>query len=469
MSTRNYRQKKIQQNRYDAMVDRSTGRGTRGDKLSHLRPSGSSSHTVDLRNWYRSNGFIQNIIDSPAEDATREWISITTNLDQDNPETGQKGLNISRMIMNRLTELKAQDRLSDLIRYSRTYALGGFLYIGVDAQVPQAQHILKEAIPREFDRIAFLNVFGPDNVAVRQMEMNPLSRKYHHLTFSVSGFEVHPSRLIHMVEKWMPEEQTGISIIDTIMDAIKAQDTALWSVNSMLYILALWVFKSPAVNEMAPAELAEFLASMQSVLSTQKSCAVGEGESIDRVGGGQSLTGVKEVFDFVFENLAGMAKMPKSKLMGQSQGTITAGQYDLIAYYDSVAKYQELRLRLVIEHLITLIIREKKGEIYQALDGKVESLDWEFEFEPLWKLAPKDEADVKLKDAQTHQIDISDGVITPTQSKQIRYKDLETYSKWEDAPIDFTPPELTSADENSEEDDPEKTAQNRQLKASKDK
>jgi len=425
-----------------------TGRGTSRDKLEGLTPLVRGMAAQEMRLWYMANGFIQNIVDAPAEDATREWITIRTNRDEDDPESGFKGLNISRLIQNRLTELGLQGKIKDLIRFSRMYREGGFLYFGVDAAVPQTQLVLSNALPTEFDRIEFINVFGPDRVSIRDDSTNPLSRYYHRLKYSVSGIDVHESRLCHLVHGYLPEEKTGMSVIETILDAVKAQDTALWSVTSVIFEMALWVFKSPEVKDMPPAQIAALLANMRAVMSTQSSMAIAEDESMERIE--TKPEGLKELFDFIFENLAGLARIPKSRLMGQSQGVITAGQYDLLAYYDGVAKFQEIEERPVIEKAIDLVVHERSGEIWEALGGNADELDWEFEFNPLWRLGPVEQAEVDLKESQRDQIYITTAVLSPSEVRSRRFDDLEAFGKWEGQTVNMQqpvqlPPNATSA------------------------
>lgn len=424
--------------RFDGLTELMTGRGTSRDKLEGLNPLVRKMAAQEMRLWYMANGFIQNIVDAPAEDATREWITIRTNRDEDNPESGLKGLNISRLIQNRLTALGLRAKIKDLIRFSRMYREGAFLYFGIDAAVPQTQLVLSNTLPTEFNRIEFINVFGPDRVSIRDDSTNPLSKVYHRLKYSISGIDVHESRLCHLVHGYLTEEKTGMSVVETILDAVKAQDTALWSVTSILFEMALWVFKSPAVQDMGPEKVAALLANMRAVISTQSSMAISDDESMERIQ--SDITGLKEIFDFVFENLACLARIPKSRLMGQSQGVITAGQYDLLAYYDSVAKFQEIEVRPVIEKAIDLVVHERSGKIWEALDGNADKLDWEFEFNPLWRLGPVEQAEVDLKGAQESQIYIATGVLGPTEVRSRKFKDLEEFHKWEGQSLNMKQP-----------------------------
>jgi phage-related protein (TIGR01555 family) len=215
--------------------------------------------------------------------------------------------------------------------------------------------------------------------------------------------------------------------------------------------MAVWVFKSPLVDDMRGAELAGFLAKMQAVISSQSAVAVGENEDITRIFEG-TPNGLKDLFDFVFENLAGLARTPKSRLMGQSQGVITAGQFDLISYYDSIAKFQELEGRPVIEKVIDLVVRETEGDIYKTLGGDgVSTLDWEFDFNPLYRIGPVEQADIELKQAQRDQIYIANSVLGPSEVRKERFGDLlEPFAKWENQPLNMETPAIVEKSKEAE-------------------
>ncbi len=436
--------------RYDSMSSATTGRGTSKDKLERLSPNAKSFHSMTMRQWYQSNGFIENIVDGPAEDAVREWITIKTNRDNDDEETGLPGLGINRLIMNRLDELAMRDKIYNLVRYSRMYAEGGFLYCGIISDKPQVYSELANPMPA-IKKIDFINVFGPDYVSIMNSVTNPLSRYYDKRKYYISGIEVHNSRMWHLVRKYLPEERKGISLISTILDPVIAQDTALWSVSTLVYEMSIWIFKSPDMKTMPPEKLAETLANMKALISTQSCMGIAEDEELQRISGTEAGKGLfKEMFDFIMENLAGMAHMPKSRLMGQSQGVITSGQFDLRGYYESVAKSQEKDIRPILDWIIGLVIREQDGEISKLLYGDATALDWEIEFNPLWTEDSKEKADRELKEAQRDQIYITTGVLSPSEVKQMRFTKLEEFDEWENAPINFKTPEIQEPDETGE-------------------
>jgi phage-related protein (TIGR01555 family) len=443
------------ENRYDSMYERNTGRGTQRDKIENLKPNTRKQTTYEARAWYKSNGFIQNIVDGPAEDATREWITIKTNRDHDNPETGLKGLGISRLIEQRLEELKARERIKDLIRYSRMYSDGGFMYFGIKSDVPQTSDTLVEPLPNTIRKLSYINVFGPDYASFYHFAHNPLSKYYHQKHYFISGVRVHESRIYHMIRNYLREESTGISVIETIIDAIKAQDTALWSVTSLIFEMAVWVFKSPDVRDMPADKLADLLANIRAIISTQSSIGIAEDEEFERISGTEAGKGfVKDIFDFIFENLSGLSRIPKSRLMGQSQGVITSGQYDIMSYYDSIAKFMELEVRFILLKIIDMIVHETGGKIYGLLGDHAKQLDWDFEFNPLWRLNPKDESDIDFRKSQKMQLDITSGIVSPQEGRSILYKGLEEFVDWNEGhPLAFGDPERDRPDTPGVDDD----------------
>ncbi|MCH1917211.1 DUF1073 domain-containing protein [Leptospira noguchii] len=88
-----------------------------------------------------------NIVDSVAEDATREWIEIETNRDVDNSDTGEKGLNISRILLNEMEEFDLRGKIEEHIRNSRMDHGGSILFWGIKSDIPQTDFVLSQPLP----------------------------------------------------------------------------------------------------------------------------------------------------------------------------------------------------------------------------------------------------------------------------------------------------------------------------------
>lgn len=408
--------------RSDALSDEVSGRGTALDKLSRLQPLALLFSPQECRSWYRANGIFASIVDAPAEDATREGITIETNLDDEPGATP-----ISRLIENRLEELNFWKKYKDLKRYARLYQEGGFMFLGVDSPIPQTTLNIADPLPEYIKRISYINVFGPDRVSITDDHPSPLSPKYHLPELSVDGYPIHPDRHIWLCPKYVKEDKRGISVIEGVLESLLGNDTAIYAINTMFSELGAKVFKSPLVNEEDPTKLKEFLRELRWVVSSQSAIAIGEGEELNRLATNLNSSGFKDAFEFLLNAIAGASKIPKSRLNGAAQGAIQSGQYDLRTYYDEVGRDQENEDRPNIERIISLIIRERDGEIYKRLGERVNSLDWKFEFNPLWRLTEKEESEIFLNRARANDIWIARGVLDADEARTREFPDLETF------------------------------------------
>lgn len=407
----------------DALVDPLTARGSSIDKTKRLVGSyvlNTNSHNLGL---YIASGFVQNVIDQPAEDATREWIEITvTNNDEEDQE-------IKEMIENRLEKLGIQKLIKELIRYSRIYSKGSFLYYAVNAHQVQQDEILAKPIPEKIKTIEFINVIDdPDRVIIQNLNKDdPTKKDYNQMRFTMSAKEIHPSRLTWLVNSLLPSLDSGLSIIQIIEDAITAQSSGLWSVNSILSNMAVKIFKSDAIANLNITQKAELLAKIKHLMDTQSVFSLMQDESFEMLT--FKIEGMKEIFDFIFDNLAGLSRIPKLILLGKAHGVVTAGEFDTINYYAQIAKFQENDIRPIIEKIIDLITKEENGEIWRAVNGNLENLKVEFEFNSLWKLDPISQAEVDLKNSQMDQIEIAVGKSSPEELRELdpRYKGLEPF------------------------------------------
>jgi len=414
------------QKRFDGLYDPLTSRGSSDDRTTRLRGRGASRTWGEHLELYKSNGFIQNIIDVPANDAIREWITIETNLDEQ--------YNISRMIQTRMDELKVREKMRDLVRYARMYEKGSWLYYGIIAEAPQDYKLLKEPLPlNTLKYIDFINVIdNPDRVSILEINQSePLKKDYREYNFLISGTETHKSRFSWLVNNFIPEDKRGMSQIDIVFDSISAQDSALWSTSTMVQDMATKIFKSDLIANLEPTKKAELLSKLKHIMTTLSSIVLTSDEDFQKLT--YNVTGIREIFEFIFDNLAGVSNIPKNILLGKAHGVVTAGEYDTLNYYAQVSNYQENYLRPIIDKIIKLILHEQCGEIYRTVDN-INEIDWKYEFNSLWTLDPISQADVDLKKSQRDEIDFNIG---KANSEELRNLD-ERYSELEDFETEAT-------------------------------
>jgi uncharacterized protein len=360
----------------------------------------------------------------PAEDATREWITIEVEKD--------KNSEIARILENRFSELKLRQKILDLIRFQRMYSNGGLLYFAINENVPLTASRLNSSIPDKINKLEFINVIDSENFSVYQETLDPLANNFMQPKINVFGNFIHESRYSWLVNNYSPSIGEGISVIRTILDAVKAQDTALWSVSSILSELDFKVLKSPQIATNDPSLVRKTISEAKAVLSTQSMIGISNDEEILRVSSSINQ-GIKDMLDFIMDNLSGYSRMPKSKLMGQAQGVITAGQYDLMSYYDNISRYQENQVRPVIDKVISILLKEQNSKL-GPVDPKT---DFQIKFNPLWKIDPLSVADKELKEAQRDKIYYDCTVLQPDEIKRERFKNLKAFHLDSEESIDF--------------------------------
>jgi phage-related protein (TIGR01555 family) len=429
------KEKKSLDVRLDSMRHSGTGMGTSRDKLTGMSPDVKRVDDSTAEDWYMSSGFFQRVVDAPAYDMTRNWIKVKVNgVDHEQSE------NISRKIMNRMTELKLRERIYELIRFSRMYNRGGCLYYVITAELPQTTWKLSEPLPFEsLKKINAINVLPPRDFQVIPVAQNPLSSLYHSYDYRIGGISVHESRVAWLVNSYFKNRNRGVSAIETTYDAIIAQETALWSVRTLLFELSGKVFKKKGIDSFNPEKMSEFMYKITSLFNTQGAIALDMDESLDRLNSAAGFTGLKDMMEFIWQFLCAVSSIPRTRMMGQTSGIVRADQ-DIIGYYDWIASQQELQLKPIIENDVKMIIHEQDGEVYKELNGHPENLDWEIIFNPLYLPDPQDAAKIRLIDAQTDQIYITTAVHSPSEIRAKRQPELEPFGADEGQPLDLKEP-----------------------------
>jgi phage-related protein (TIGR01555 family) len=434
--------------RYDGFIHGDSGAGTNADALTKMVPHVFDLTPREARSWYLSSGLIQNIIDAKPSDATRKWIALKTNLDtKDN-----KKQNLSRLIMNRLDELGLKQKLFDLLQADNLYNKPSYLFPVFLARDPQTAEKFSEEMPAEINKIIAINLITPDHYQTQRRSRNPLSSLYHKKYIKVSGNEIHDSRLIKLEKTFFDEEQKGISLLENILDTVKAHSNGVWSISHLLRELSAKIFQSDEIDNIKDDDKKSFLQKIKSVWSTMNAILIKKNEDFKRLSSMNEMSGFKDSIDFVITSLSMVAGgMPRTRIAGQSAGVIRADQ-DVLGWYEKINSDQENKIRPIIEFYINLVLREKDGRIYPLVKNKLETLDWQFTFNNLSVPDPQEDAKTNLINAQTHQIYLTTGVLTPDEIRAEIRPDLEPFAEYRGQEFDLEQPEIPKPDLTGEPD-----------------
>ncbi|SFP18397.1 DUF1073 domain-containing protein [Salibacterium halotolerans] len=370
----------------------------------------------EITRLYAGNQIIQNIVDIPAEDATREWITLEMEDEK-----------LARALEKRLETLNAPEAIEKMVAYDRLRG-DGFVSIGVTQG--GRQWTLDDPINikslrsidylHPFSRLKLtkflINVdpFDPSFGDVEKYQINP-----GHTTMDDSPLQrdVHKSRLLHLQTKRIEDRDWGQSILEPMKDIITVFDTSLWSVGQILYDFTFKVFKSNQAEGMTKEDMREAQMLMDYMFRTEALAIIESDEELKKEA--TQVNGVEQLLTFVWDVLAGSAKMPKSHLLGQQSGTISGAQYDSLNYYARIAGTQENFLRPKIEYLVRLLLwasDEPGGQI------DPDTIDWKVKFNPLWRLDDQTDADIRKKQAETDSIYLKNQVLTPDEVRQKRFE-----------------------------------------------
>lgn len=391
------------------------GKNGSRDKLRAQQPSMRTILTdEDISSLYATNSIIQNIIDIPAEDMTRNWFTLRCDDDQ-----------LGKNIMSKLADLKAKAAFKKMRQYERLRG-DGFISLGVTQSVPFTLYDpLDEKTIKSIDYIhpfssmkvaEFLmndDVFSIDYGRLEAVRIDRTSRNGQ-VQVELGQSEVHISRLLHDQTRRLEEDEKGQSLLEPMYDVIKVFDTAVWSVGQVLHDFTMKVYKSADINDMDSKDKAQLSMIMDFLFRTEALALIGVNEELKKES--TNVSGIDKLLDFGWDLLASASRMPKTVLKGQESGTIAGAQYDVMNYYARITAAQENEMTPHVERLIRLIMQsEEMGGV------DPESLEWEVKWNPLWQVDSKTDAEIRKLIAETDQIYITNGVLVVDDVRNARF------------------------------------------------
>lgn len=364
---------------------------------------------------YGDSRIVQNIIDIPAEDMTRNWFTLRMSDEK-----------LARDIMSKLADLKAKKAFKDMITYERLRG-DGFISLGV---TQSTKFDLKDALDvNKLYSVDYLHAFSSMKVneflinedvfdikygQLEELRINRASR--HGLQTETTESAVHVSRLLHSQTRRMEGEFQGPSLLEPLYDILTVFDTSVWSVGQILHDFTFKVYKSKDIENLSTQDKQQLSMIMDFMFRTEALAMIADGEDLTKQS--TSVAGIKDLLDFVWDLLAGAARMPKTVIKGQESGTITGAQYDVMNYYSRIVADQENEMKPHLEKLIRMLMLSEK-----ELGGRIdpESLEWEIQFNPLWNVDAKTDAEIRKLTAETDQIYLLNNIITADELREARY------------------------------------------------
>lgn len=380
----------------------------------------------ELNSIFTSNGLGRRIVTLPAQEGTREWVTI---------EGDKEGA-----ILDVMADLRFQQVLKETWTWARLY--GGALAVMLIDDGGKLEDPLNETAIK---RIAGFRVYDRHQISWDQADLyadpenekfgTPERYKIAPYATNVAGanvlqFKVHETRVLRIDGAPLPPTMRlinngwGCSVLDTVLRELADVGAAFGATANILndFIQAILSIEglSSLVSTDAGAEQVnrrlDILAVSRSILRIM---LVDKGEEYSKQA--SSVAGVADLLDRFCTLLSAVTGIPQTKLFGKApQGLNATGDSDIRQWYDTIADEQGDILKALIERVAWLIANASEWPPgIKPFTGKFEDL--RITFNPLWQPSDKERAETRYMTAQADDLEIGNGVLLPEEVALSRY------------------------------------------------
>ena len=349
---------------------------------------------------YRENWIAKRIIDTPCEDMTRSWYSVSSEIEQEK--------------LDELTKLEAKhnvkQEITNGLRWARLYG-GAAAVIVLKGQ----EDMLDQ--PLDFDLLTpgcfrGLIIVDRTNGLYPSLELEEdmddpefgYPMYYNVILDNLGGetMKIHHSRMIPFRGRMLPiqeeinEDYWGASELEHVYEELQKRNATSANIAQLVFqanVAALKISDYGEVLAMGTDQQKERVMNsvynMNRIRNSFGMLLMGNEDNYEQHP--YSFAGIAEVYESFMMDMAGAAEIPATKLYGRSpQGMNATGESDMKNYYEMLAQLQERNLRPAIEKLLPIMAMSLWGEIPE---------DMEIVFEPLMTTTPDQRADIMSKQA----------------------------------------------------------------------
>jgi len=393
---------------------------------------------------YRENWLAARIIDTPCEDMTRSWYSISSEIDQDR--------------LDELAKLEAKhsvkQEITNAIRWGRLY--GGAAAVMV---IKGQEDILDE--PLDYDMLqpgCFRGLIVIDKVRgiFPSLELEEDMDdpefgypKWYQVTLNEESGEIiriHHSRLLLFRGRQLPideeinQDYWGASELEHVYEELQKRNSSSANIAQLIFqanVAALKISDYGEVmgmgTEAQKRQVYNYVSEMNRLRTSFGITLMGNEDNYEQHP--YSFAGVAEVYETFMMDMAGAAEIPATKLFGRApQGMNATGESDMKNYYEVIGQLQERILKPALEKLLPVMCMSLWGEVPQ---------DMEIVFEPLGTTTPSERAEIMGQAADPIINAFSAGLI----SQRTALKELREVGKPINAWTNITDEDIEKADD----------------------
>ena len=397
---------------------------------TYLR-SGLTSDPALLTTAYREFWIATRIIDTPAEDMTRAWYTLTGDIPEEDLED-LKRLEARHSVKQELT---------DALKWARLY--GGALALMV---IRGEADRLDE--PLDLDRLP-PDCFQGLLVLDRAMGVTPSIEletdlddpdyglpMYYTVDAGVGDsapMKIHHSRVLRFVGRELPrmemirENYWGASELEHIWDELQKRSATSANIAQLVFQANITTLKMSDFGDSIAMGTDSARQAVRNLIAEENRFRTSFGlqllsseDSMENLT--YSFTGLSDVYESFMMDIAGAAEIPATKLFGRSpQGFQSTGESDMRNYYEMISARQERHLRPALERLLPVMAISCWGYLPEDLS---------FVFNPLATENPDHVAELVDKLSSSVIEAFRAGVITAEEARDELKARGEAYAVW---------------------------------------
>lgn len=415
-----------------------TGHRTTRDKLtgSEIKAVAPNTDRQTVEDIYHGDDLGARIVDELVGDMVRKWIRL--NVSMGDSVEAEASVEAASDMIDALDKLDARSKVKEALTWAQVFG-GSLIFVGADDGGGSDPDSMSQPLRENSIRsINFIDVFDRWDVEIETEYNDPLQPNFgqpetyrlRHTgsvrgTASVPELVIHESRTLRFdgvrVNRRRLLRNNGWhdSVFIRIQDVLSDFGISWTSASHLLADFAPMVFTSPGLDASllmdGSGHVMNRLTQMDLCRSTVRMIPVDEGESLERKA--TPLTGMPDLLSLFILRMCAAARMPVTKLFGQSPSGLNAtAEGDLAFWYDRVASQQDSDLRKQLERLIKLLWLSREGPT-----NGVEPDSWALDFESLWQLSQLEEVQARKTQAETDQIYLDGGVLESDEVARSRF------------------------------------------------
>lgn len=385
-----------------------------------------------LNSLYRNDWIAKKIIDSVAEDMTKNWYALQGTLEPtqlSDYEASERKLHIKRSVL-------------EGFRWARLFGgAAGVMVIDGQEDMLSEPLDMRMVMPGSFKGLIIADRWSgvyPETDLVQDLSDPDFGTpEFYQFCMAnagdASGIRVHHSRVVRFIARELPliermaETYWGASELEHVFTELNKRNTTSENVAQLIFQANIRTYKMADLGQLLATTNSQLQGQLYQTLQMQNFLMSSMGMNVmDREDDFQTnqytFTGLSEIYDAFMNDIAGAAEIPATRLFGRSPAGMNAtGESDLNNYYDRIAQLQEAQFRPVLEKLIPVMLMSTFGSIPD---------DWDIEFNTVAETSEQEKANLVQQSSGAIVSVFQSGLISQrTALKELRQSGM-AYGMW---------------------------------------